>query len=101
MAKPPKFFVSYASEDRERFVEGFAKRLKDNGVDAWVAFWEMNPGDSLIEKIFDEGLANCDGVIVVLSENSVNKKWVREELNAAMVKKIEKDVKLIPLRLDQ
>ena len=100
MIRSPKVFVSHASEDRERFVEGFAKRLRENGVDAWTSFWEMNPGDSLVDKIFGEGLGNCDAMIVVLSEKSVNKKWVREELNAGMVKRIEENTKLIPLRLD-
>jgi len=39
-------------------------------------------------------------MIVVLSKNSVESDWVREELNAGMVRKIEKTTKLIPIRLD-
>jgi hypothetical protein len=96
----PKVFISHSSTDKERFVTHFATRLRDNGVDAWVDSWEMNPGDSLVDKIFEEGLKNCHAMIVVLSKNSVESKWVREELNAAMVKKIEKSAKLIPVRLD-
>jgi len=97
---PPKVFISHSTADKERFVLEFAGRLRSNGVDAWVDSWEMNPGDSLVDKIFEEGLKNCEVMIVVLSKHSVESKWVREELNAAMVRKIEKSTKLIPVRLD-
>jgi len=40
-------------------------------------------------------------MIVVLSETSIGKKWVREELNAGFVKKIQEGTKLIPIRLDE
>ena len=65
---PPKVFISHASADKERFVTDFATRLRSNGVDAWVDSWEMNPGDSLVDKIFEEGLKNCQAMIVVLSK---------------------------------
>jgi hypothetical protein len=42
----PRVFVSHASEDKDRFVLGFARRLRENGVDAWLDQWEMKPGDT-------------------------------------------------------
>src|ERR1043165_5720806 len=96
----PKVFVSHASEDKERFVMGFATRLRGKGIDAWLDKWEILPGDSLIDKIFEEGIKDTQAVIVILSKNSVDKKWVREELNAAVVKKIEGISKLIPVVID-
>ncbi len=94
-------FVSHASEDKERFVTGFATRLRrEAGVDAWVDQWEIYPGDSLVTKIFDEGLKDAQAVIVVLSNNSVNKPWVREELDASVVKKVGGLTKLIPVVID-
>ena len=53
--KSPKVFLSHASEDKLRFVDEFASRLMKNGVDAWLDKWEMLPGDSLVDKIFEEG----------------------------------------------
>lgn len=100
MSNNPVAFISHASEDKERFVIEFAKKLRAVGVDAWLDKWEMHPGDSLIDKIFEEGIKNGDFFIVILSANSVNKPWVREELNAAMVKKISKQLKIIPVVLD-
>jgi hypothetical protein len=60
----------------------------------------MLPGDSLVDKIFNEGLKSCTAFIVVLSNNSIHSKWVREELNAGIVKRIADSTKLIPIRLD-
>ncbi len=67
----PKVFVSHASEDKVRFVEEFARKLRNDGIDAWFDKWEMKPGDSLVDKIFEEGIKNADAVIVVLSKISV------------------------------
>jgi len=96
----PKVFISHASEDKARFVMGFAERLRAIGVDAWLDRWEMLPGDSLVDKIFEEGLRQATAVIVVLSNNSVDKPWVREELNAAFVKRVNSGSKLIPVVLE-
>src|ERR1017187_4978126 len=100
MANNPKAFVSHASEDKDRFVLGFAHRLRAKGVDAWVDKWEMRPGDRLVDKVFDSGLKPADIAIVVLSRVSVTKPWVQKELNTAVVKSIEDRTRLIPVRLD-
>lgn len=96
----PKVFVSHASEDKERFVVEFAAKLRAKGVDAWLDKWEILPGDSLVDKIFEEGLKNARAVIVVLSKNSVVKPWVREELNSAVIKRINGVSKLIPVVIE-
>ena len=67
---PPAAFVSHASEDKERFVLDFAPRLREQGIDAWVDRWEILPGDSFVDKIFEEGLKNASAVIVVISKRS-------------------------------
>lgn len=96
----PKVFVSHASEDKDRFVLEFAAKLRANGIDAWLDKWEMLPGDSLITKIFEEGIKDAQAVIVVLSKNSVAKPWVKHELDAACVKRINTGSKLIPVIID-
>ena len=97
----PKVFISHASEDKKRFAVEFAKKLRSKGVDAWLDKWEMLPGDSLVDKIFEEGIKNADAFIIVLSENSVNKPWVREELSAGFVKRISEKTKIIPVIIDE
>ncbi len=97
---PPKVFISHASEDKDRFVIDFAGRLQAQGIDAWLDRWEMLPGDSLVDKLFEEGIHSATAVVIVLSTNSVDKPWVREEINAAFVKHVDGGTKLIPIVLD-
>jgi hypothetical protein len=96
----PKVFISHSSADKDRFVIEFATRLRSAGIEAWVDLWEMLPGDSVIDKIWNEGLKGCDAFIIVLSVISIQSKWVQEELNTGFVKKIEDQTRLIPIRLD-
>lgn len=98
---PPRAFISHASEDKARFVEDFALQLRQHGVDAWLDKWEMLPGDKLIEKIFHEGIRNSDVVIIVLSQYSIKKPWVREEIDAAFMKRLEGKVRIIPVIIDE
>jgi hypothetical protein len=95
-----RVFISHASEDKERLVLKFADALRAKGIDAWLDKWEILPGDSLVDKIFEEGIKDAHAVIVVISSHSVNKPWVREELNAAVVKRINGLSKLIPVVID-
>ncbi len=96
--EPPKVFVSHASEDNDRFVVDFATKLRSQfGVDAKVDIWEILPGDSLVRKIFDEMIDQAEAVIVILSEHSINKPWVRKELDVSTVRQIEDGINLIPV----
>ncbi|HEY0068438.1 MAG TPA: TIR domain-containing protein [Chloroflexia bacterium] len=97
MSAHPKVFISHASEDKERFVVDLATKLRQWGIDAWLDQWEIQPGDSLVEKIFQEGIGNSQAVIIVLSEHSVQKLWVRQELNASVIRHINKEIRLIPV----
>lgn len=98
----PKVFVSHASEDKARFVSSFSLMLRARGIDAWVDQWEIKAGDSLVSRIFDEGIDQADAFLVVLSRASVSKPWVREELDAAVVRRIqsERAKRIIPIVLD-
>src|SRR5688572_2273204 len=96
----PRVFISHASEDKERFVLDFATKLRGSGVDAWLDRWEMLPGDSLVDKIFEEGIKGATAFIVVLSNTSVQKKWVREEMNAGFVARVSRQCKVIPVVID-
>lgn len=98
--RPPRAFICHASDDKARFVVRFAERLREAGIDAWLDQWEMQPGDSLVSKIFDEGIAEADCVIVVVSHHSITRRWVREELEAAMMRAVEEGVRVIPVLID-
>jgi hypothetical protein len=45
----------------------------------WLDKWAIRPGDSLVTKLFDEGLATVDAVIAVVSQHSAGKPRVRAD----------------------
>ncbi len=96
----PKAFISHATEDKDGFVREFAAGLRAKGVDAWLDEWEIAAGDSLVRKIFAQGIAGATVFVVVLSKVSVTKPWVLEELDASVIRKIQEGAKLIPVVLD-
>lgn len=100
MADAPKVFISHASEDKAEYAQPLAEALLAQGVDAWLDKWEMRPGDSLVERIFEEGLAQAGTCAFLMSKNSVDKPWVRAELENAVAKRIDKEIRLIPVKLE-
>ncbi len=94
----PNVFISHSSADKDS-VEELAKKLAENGIEPWYAGWEIGPGDSIVQKI-NEGLENCDVFVIVVSENSVHSQWVKEELSSAVIRRIEHQARIIPVRLD-
>ena len=94
-------FVSHAGEDNDRFARDFAERLQSQGFRVWFDEWELFPGDSLVDRVFEEGVKNADAMVVILSKNSVDKPWVREELNAGFVQRLEGRCRLIPVVIDE
>lgn len=94
----PRAFISHSSEDKIS-VRKLAEKLRSSHVDAWYAEWEIGPGDSIVEKI-GKGLSECDVFIIVVSTNSIASRWVQEELNSAVVRRISEEARIIPVRLD-
>ena len=96
MNEKKKAFISYSNQDRE-----FARRLSDqlfnSGIEVWIDQYEIKAGDSLVEKIFSEGLAKADFFIILLSNSSVNSSWVKEELSIAVINRINGLTKIIPV----
>lgn len=98
--KRPVAYICHTSEDKGTFVLPFAKKLSEKGIKVSVDSWELSHGESLIEKIFTEGIKSADAFIVVLSEFSVRKTWITEELRPGLVKRITAHSKLIPVAVD-
>lgn len=94
----PAVFLSYTHEDRD-LAEKIATQLTTVGIDTWWDEWEIRAGDSIVQKI-DEGLGDCTHFIVLLTPRSIDKPWVKAEMDAAFVRKLTDSVKFIPLRCD-
>ena len=93
-------FLSYSHSDKH-IAQSVAAELQKNGIEVWYDKWEIKPGDSLIQKIFTEGLSKCDYFLILLSQNSLKSRWVQEELDSALVKKIEGVTRVIPILLEK
>lgn len=100
-APEPSAFLSHASEDKASFTEPLGRELTSLGIRPWLDQWEIRPGDSLVMKLFDEGVHAVNAVIVIVSRYSAGKPWVRAELDAAVVRRIQENTRLIPVRLDE
>ncbi|WP_017326250.1 toll/interleukin-1 receptor domain-containing protein [Synechococcus sp. PCC 7336] len=92
-------FVSYSHADADvaqRFVDSLDAKVE--GV--WWDRWDLEPGDSIIRKVFESGLKGASHFIILLSRESVRSSWVREELDAATVNKINGLTRIIPAVID-
>jgi hypothetical protein len=72
-----KVFVSHSSNDEE-FVRRLASNLRDVGHKQWLDKWEIRVGDCIVSKI-EEGIADANFVIIVLSAHAVRSGRVETE----------------------
>lgn len=92
-------FISYSHADSE-FVESLAKQLVRHKHYIWLDKWELNVGDSLIQRI-QAALHLTPGLIVVLSKASVESEWCKKELESGLVRELEeKRVVVFPVVKD-
>lgn len=92
-------FISHSSIDKP-FVRKLATSLLAEGIPVWLDAWELNLGDSLLDKIYS-GIDDSSALLLAMSKNSIASGWVNRELNAALTKEAQAGrVFVIPLRLD-
>ena len=96
----PVVFVSHTSPDKARFVQPFARRLRERGIRVWLDETEIRPGDSLVRKIFVDGIESADVMVVVLSRFSADSEWMPVELDAAYARKVAGRLRIVTVRLD-
>ena len=92
-------FLSHSTKDKW-FVNRLAADLADLGHRVWIDEWEINVGDSIPTRIA-EGLESADFVAVVLTQHSVESKWVEREWQAKYWSEIEKNqTAVLPLLVE-
>lgn len=98
--KKTSVFVSYSHAD-STFVDRLVGDLRKGNIDVWIDKWAIRVGDSITDKV-NEGIGSSDFLIIVLSTSSVNSKWVREEINTALIRNIEqgKQAYILPLLIE-
>lgn len=71
-------FISYSHKDSE-FVDVLARNLVHNRHHIWLDRWELNVGDSLLEKI-QKALTGSSAVLITLSRAGRKQRLVRPVL---------------------
>jgi hypothetical protein len=89
---------SYSSKDQE-LAERLHNDLQAKGVRCWFAPEDLKIGDKFRTRI-DEAIRYHDKLLLVLSEYSVNSKWVEKEVETAFDKETPGHTVLFPIRLD-
>jgi hypothetical protein len=91
-------FISYSTRD-ENFATRLYSRLVQEGLRAWYAPEDIQGGKKLHEQI-DEAIRVYDKLLLVLSPNSIDSRWVRDEVRRARKAEVRDGVrKLFPIRL--
>jgi len=100
MPKNLTCFISHNSKDKP-FANRLCATLESQGINTWYDKNQIFPGDSITDKV-QYGLQNYDIFIIILSNNSINAPWVKEELRVAYQNRLSesKQKRIIPLLLD-
>lgn len=92
-------FISYSHTDKE-FVDELALSLVHNHVNVWVDRWEINVGDSILNKV-QEAIQSSSALLVILSKASVQSEWCKKELSAGLIRELEeKRVIILPVLIE-
>jgi hypothetical protein len=92
-------FISYSRKDAG-FVDKLSLALTEHNVKVWKDDMKIIAGDSLSGRI-KSGIENASYFCIVLSHDSLNSKWVQEEINEALVRETEqKGIVILPIVLD-
>ena len=92
-------FISYSHSD-ELIVNKLAAHLVKNNATVWVDTWELNVGDSILNRV-QEAIQESSALLVVLSKASVQSEWCKKELSAGLMRELdEKKVVVLPVLLE-
>ena len=89
-------FISYSHSD-EQIVNKLAAHLVKHNANVWVDTWELNVGDSILNKVQD-AIQESSALLVILSKASVESEWCKKELSAGLMRELdEKRVVVLPV----
>lgn len=92
-------FISYSHADKS-FVDKLAAHLVKHNAHVWVDSWELNVGDSILNKVQD-AIQDSSALLVVLSKASVQSEWCKKELSAGLMRELdEKRIIVLPVLLE-
>lgn len=92
-------FISYSHADKQK-VDKIAAHLVKNRASVWVDTWELNVGDSILNKV-QEAVESSGALLIMLSKASVESEWCKKELTAGLMRELsEKRVVVLPVLIE-
>lgn len=79
--EPSIIFISHSSTD-EAIVRWLTEQVSATGNLAWVAEWDLHPGQNISTKVLD-ALRECDAYIILLTRAGYDSRYVTHETGAA------------------
>ncbi|MEZ6032005.1 MAG: toll/interleukin-1 receptor domain-containing protein [Planctomycetaceae bacterium] len=76
-------FICHCSIDKEGVVDPLVAACTESGIRCWIDSREIQWGDSIPERI-SEGLQKSRFVLVVISQNTITRRWQPKEISAAL-----------------
>ena len=89
-------YLAHAWEDKS-IARPIAEGLMARGIEVWFDEWEIGAGDSLRRKM-EQGLEECTHFVVLLTETSIKKAWVAEEIDVGLMSAVEGQARFMGLR---
>ncbi len=90
-------FVSYAHSDKG-FATRLANQLVKHRASVWIDQWELQVGDSLLDRIQD-AVQGASAMLVLLS--NVASEWCKKELSSGLLRELEeKRVVVLPVLVE-
>jgi hypothetical protein len=87
-------FLSHANLDKDDYARPLAERLDSSGITCWLDEREISWGDSITKKV-NEGLQKSRFVILLLSENYIDRGWTNAEMQSAVNKQNSQGQKVV------
>ena len=82
---PYKVFISHSSLDKW-VAERMAEKIAETGAQYWLDERDLKGGGD-IRKEINDGMHDCQEVVVLFSPNSVDSQWVSFEIGASYAKR--------------
>jgi len=89
-------FVSYASEDRDPFVNELVAALTSQGLRCWYDQFELRLGDPLRRSI-ERGLARSQYGVIIISPRFLAKDWPQRELDGMAALEVNGRKVILPI----
>jgi hypothetical protein len=91
-------FISYSKVD-QALADRLYADLRQKGIRCWLATKDLKIGDRFHTRI-NEAIRTHDKLLVILSRDSIDSKWVEVEVAEAFDKETKDRTVLFPIRLD-